>query len=104
MYAVIDNNGKQYKVQPGDTVRVDLMKADVGELVELQRVLMIGGDAGPQIGTPVLLGARVLAEVTGHEKGPKLTMLRMQATKNKQAKKGHRQKYTRLLIREIHPD
>ena len=104
MYAVIDNGGKQYKVQSGDEVRVDLMDAEVGELVEFDRVLMVGGDGQPRIGTPRLPGARVLAEVLRHEKGPKLTMLRHRATENRQAKKGHRQKYTRVLIREIHPE
>ena len=104
MYAVIDNNGKQYKVEAGDEVRMDLLKAAEGELVEFDRVLMVGGEGEPRIGAPRLQGARVLAEVVRHEKGPKLTMMRFQATKNRQAKKGHRQKYTRVLIREIHPE
>ncbi len=104
MYAVIDNHGKQYKVRAGEEVQVDLIKADEGELVEFGRVLMIGGDDGPRIGMPQVFGARVLAEIIRHEKGPKLTMMRVQAKGNRQAKKGHRQKYTRVLIREIHPE
>ena len=104
MYAVIDNHGKQYKVQTGDQVQVDLMDADEGELVQFDRVLMVGGDGEARIGTPQLEGARVLAEVLRHEKGRKLTMMRFQAVGNKQAKMGHRQKYTRVLIREIHPE
>ena len=104
MYAVIDNRGKQYKVQTGEQLRVDLMEADVGELVEFGRVLMIGGDDETRIGTPQVPGARVLAEVLSHEKGPKLTMMRAQTKKGRQAKKGHRQKYTRVVIREIHPE
>ena len=103
MYAVIDNQGKQYRVQTGEQIRVDLMKVDVGELVEFDRVLMIGGEQ-TRIGKPQVPGARVLAEVLSHEKGPKLTMLRSQATKGRQAKMGHRQKYTRVVIREIHPE
>jgi large subunit ribosomal protein L21 len=83
MYAVIDHKGKQYKVRTGEEVLVDLMRAGEGELVQFDRVL---------------------AEVLRHEKGPKLTMMRHQATKNRQAKMGHRQQYTRVLIREIHPD
>lgn len=105
MYAVIDDKGKQYKIETGDQVRVDLMQAEQGELVEFDRVLLVGDDDGElRIGRPDVPGARVLAEVVRHEKGPKLTMLRHQATKNRQAKMGHRQKYTRVLIREIHPE
>ncbi|NLW51610.1 MAG: 50S ribosomal protein L21 [Candidatus Brocadiaceae bacterium] len=104
MYAVIDHKGKQFKVQTGDEVLVDLMRAEEGELVQFDRVLAVGGDGEPCIGTPQVPGARVLAEVVRHEKGPKLTMMRHQATKNRQAKMGHRQQYTRVLIREIHPE
>jgi len=104
MYAIVDNHGKQYRVEQGDEVLVDLLDADEGELVEFGRVLMVGGDGLARIGTPVLESARVLAEVLGHEKGPKLTMMRFRARKNRQAKKGHRQRYTRLIVREIHPD
>ena len=104
MYAVIDNHGKQYRVQEGDEVRVDRIEATAGELVEFDRVLVIGGDGKTLIGTPHVFGARVLAEIVRHEKGPKLVMMRFQPEENKQAKKGHRQKYTRVLIREIHPE
>ncbi len=104
MYAIVDNHGKQYKVRPGEEVQVDLLAAAEGELVEFDRILMIGGDGEARVGKPQLPGARILAEIIRHEKGPKLTMMRMQATKGKQGKKGHRQKYTRILIREIHPE
>ncbi len=104
MYAVIDNGGKQYKVSTGDEIRVDLMDVEKGELVEFDRVLMVGDNGEARLGRPTLFGARVLAEVLRHEKGPKLTMMRHQAVKMRQAKKGHRQKYTRIVIREIHPE
>ncbi|MFW6189654.1 MAG: 50S ribosomal protein L21 [Planctomycetota bacterium] len=104
MYAVIDAKGKQYKVRTGEEVRVDLMDVDAGELVEFDRVLMIGDDERARVGRPEVPGARVLAEVLRHEKGPKLTMMRHQAVNMRQAKMGHRQKYTRVLIREIHPE
>ncbi|MCD6416667.1 MAG: 50S ribosomal protein L21 [Planctomycetes bacterium] len=104
MYAVIENGGKQYKVETGDQIRVDLMGVPEGELVEFDRVLLIGGGDEVKIGRPDVYGARVLAEVIRHEKGPKLTMMRMQPVKMRQAKMGHRQKYTRVLIREIHSD
>jgi large subunit ribosomal protein L21 len=104
MYAVIDNHGKQYRVEVGEQVQLDLLNADEGELVQFERVLLIGGDGQTHVGTPQVEGARVLAEVVRHEKGPKLTMMRFQPTENSQAKKGHRQKHTRVLIREIHPE
>ena len=104
MYAVIDNRGKQYKVCTGEEVQLDLLDAKEGELVQFDRVLVVGGNGPTVIGTPEVPGARVLAEVVRHEKGPKLTMMRLHAVGNKQAKKGHRQKYTRVVIREIHPE
>jgi len=104
MYAVIDNHGKQYKVEAGDQIRVDRLNADEGELVEFDRILAIGGQKEARVGTPHIPGARVLAQVVRHEKGPKVTLMRFQAEENKQSKRGHRQKYTRVLIREIHPE
>ncbi len=104
MYAVIDDKGKQYKVQPGDEVRIDLKDARAGDLLEFDRILLVRDEQGVRVGRPRLEGARVLAEVLRHEKGPKLTMMRHQAKKMRQAKMGHRQKYTRVLIREIHPE
>jgi large subunit ribosomal protein L21 len=104
MYAVIDDNGKQYKVETGEEVRVDLLAAQEGELVQFDRVLLVGDAERVRVGTPQVPGARVLAEVVRHEKGPKITMMRFQATKNRQAKRGHRQQYSRVIIREIHPE
>ena len=107
MYAIIDDKGKQYKVSVGEEVVVDLMKAQVGEYVEFDRVLMVGGegDETPRMGRPQVEGARVLAEVLRHEKGPKVTMLRYNPTsKPSRVKKGHRQKHTRVLIREVLPE
>jgi len=104
MYAIIDHGGKQYKVQVNERVLVDRLDADEGELVELGRVLMIGGDGAPRIGTPEIVGARVLGEIIRHEKGPKLTMMRYVGGKNSRTKIGHRQQRTAVVIREIHPE
>ena len=104
MYAVIDNRGKQYVVELGDEVQVDLLDAEPGEWVEFDRVLMVGGEDGqkPRIGRPQIEGAIVRAEVVRHEKGRKLVTLRYSGPH--QTKKGHRQKYTRVVIREIRPE
>ena len=104
MYAVIDDKGKQYKVATGEQVLLDLMDVPEGELVEFDRVLAVGDGADVRIGQPQVPGARVLAEVVRHEKGPKLTFLRHKAEGTRQAKMGHRQRHTRVLIREIHPE
>lgn len=104
MYAVIDDKGKQYKVETGEEVRVDLIAAPEGELVQFDRVLMIGDGDQVRLGAPLVPWARVLAEVVRHEKGPKLHMMRFQARENRQAQRGHRQKYSRVIIREIHPE
>ena len=68
MYAIVDNKGKQYKVATGDEIQVDLIDVEEGELVQFDRVLMVGGDEGLRVGTPELPGARVLAEILRHEK------------------------------------
>lgn len=104
MYAVIDDKGKQYTVEPGEEVQVDLMDVPAGEVVEFGRVLMVGGEQGrePRVGRPQVEGARVLAEVLRHEKGPKVITLRYKGPY--QTKKGHRQRYTRVVIREILPE
>jgi len=104
MYAVIDSSGKQYKVELGEEVLVDRMAAPAGELVEFDRILMVGGedDHEPRIGQPQVEGARVLAEVLRHERGPKVVSVRYKG--HSETKIGHRQDYTRVKIREIHPE
>jgi len=106
MYAIVDDKGKQYKAEVGEELLIDLMDQDEGQLVELGRVLMVGGEEmdEPRIGKPAVEGARVLAEILGEVKGPKLQFLKHKATKNRQAKMGHRQRYTRVIVREIHPE
>jgi large subunit ribosomal protein L21 len=104
MYAVIDNKGQQYKVELGEEVLMDRLDTPEGELVQFDRVLMVSGeeDQEPRIGQPQVEGARVLGEVLRHERGPKLTGVRYKGPT--QTKMGHRQDYTRVKIREIHPE
>jgi len=104
MYAIVENRGKQYRVTRGEELLVDRLAAPVGELVAFDRVLMIGQEKGrqPRIGRPAVEGARVLAEVIRHEKGPKIRMLNY--SECYQTKRGHRQQYTRVRIQEIIPE
>jgi len=101
MYAIVDNKGKQYKVTAGEQVLVDLMDAEEGDKVEFDRVLLLGDLEGgePRVGRPVVEGALVTGRVVGHEKGPKLRMAK--GHKGKWVQKGHRQRYTRVEIKDI---
>ena len=101
MYAVIETGGKQYRVAAGDTIEVERLRAEAGSQIEIDRVLMVAGDTGVAIGTPVVTGARVVATVTEHLRGPKLTIFKFKAKKRYRRKTGHRQQVTRLRITDI---
>lgn len=100
MYAIIETGGKQYRVQPGDVLDVELLKAEPGATVELGKVLLVAGDAGVRTGADAA-GAVVRATVLGEQKGPKLTIFRYKPKIRYRRKVGHRQKYTRVKIGEI---
>ena len=102
MYAVVETGSKQYRVQVGQTLDIELLTAEAGSDVELDRVLMVGGEgAEPRIGTPTVPGARVVATVTEHHKGDKVVIFKMKAKKRYRRKTGHRQPLTRVQIKEI---
>lgn len=104
MYAVVKTGGKQYRVQSGDVIKVERLPGDVGGTIDLADVLMLGGDdlsGGPRIGTPLVDGAGVRAEVLEHMKGPKVTIFKKKRRKNYRRKRGHRQHLTVLRIQEI---
>ena len=101
MYAVVVTGGKQYKVEPGRTVQVELLPAEVGATVELDRVLLVGDGDSVQLGQPTVAGARVLAEVVAQEKGDKIIVFRYKRKVRYRRKTGHRQRLTRLLIKDI---
>jgi large subunit ribosomal protein L21 len=104
MYAVLKTGGKQYRVAPGDVIRVEKLPAEVGTTVDLDHILMVGGDdleGGPRIGTPVLEGARVAADVLDQARGPKVIVFKKRRRKNYRRTAGHRQHETVLRIRDI---
>jgi len=102
MYAVIEDSGRQFKVQSGDTIDVDLREllADQ-EQIAFDRVLMIGDGENSKVGTPTVSGAKVLASIQGLIKGPKLEIIKFRRRKSSQVKKGHRQQYLRVTITDI---
>ncbi|MDI6601902.1 MAG: 50S ribosomal protein L21 [Thermoanaerobacteraceae bacterium] len=102
MYAVIETGGKQYRVAEGDVVRVEKLKANEGDEISLDKVLLVKKDDGNvAVGTPVLQGASVQAKVKVQGKAPKIIVYKYKAKKNERKKKGHRQPYTELEINKI---
>jgi large subunit ribosomal protein L21 len=101
IYAVIRSGGKQYKVKPDQLVDVERLRVDVGAVVELPDVLMVADGDDVTVGQPHVTGARVVAEVMEHGRGPKLIVFKYKNKTRYRKKTGHRQAYTRLAIRQI---
>ena len=102
MYAIIKSGGKQRQVSAGDVVRLEQVSAEAGATIELP-VLMVGGeDIKTRIGTPLVEGVRVEAEVLGHELGPKLRVSKFKRRKKYRRVLGHRQCGTEVRITAIH--
>jgi large subunit ribosomal protein L21 len=101
MYAVIKSGGKQYRVSPGEKLKVESVKADVGAEVVLDQVLMVGEGENVRLGQPMLAGAQVKATVVGHGRGDKVSIFKMRRRKHYQKHQGHRQNYTELKIDSI---
>jgi large subunit ribosomal protein L21 len=102
MYAIIVDGGRQYKVETGQRLDIDLRQdVNAGDTVEFSNVLAIGGDEGLKLGTPAIDGAKVTAKVIGTEKGDKIYIQKFRRRKNYQRRTGHRQTYTRIEIAEI---
>ncbi|MAQ18671.1 MAG: 50S ribosomal protein L21 [Sandaracinus sp.] len=98
MYAIIKTGGKQYRVSEGDTIRVEKITGDVGSSVELGEVLMVGGTDDVSVGTPLVSGAKVTAEIVAQDRAKKIIVFKMKRRKNYRRKQGHRQPYTELRI------
>jgi len=102
VYAVVETGGKQYKVQVGQTVEVELLPAEVGQKVELDRVLMIG-DGTTVVGNPLIPGAKVVATVLDETRGRKILVFKYKPKVRYRRLLGHRQDLLRLRIDEIVP-
>jgi len=101
MYAVIKTGGKQYKVAPGEKLKVETLTADVGATVSFDQVLMIASGDSHKIGAPTLAGGKVTAEVVSHGRGDKIRIIKHRRRKNSHREMGHRQNYTEVKIKEI---
>ena len=101
-YAIIEDGGKQFKAVEGGTIEVDRYDVEVGEQVDLERVLLLAHDDEKYtVGSPTVAGAKVQATVLAHLKGPKTVSFRYTPKKRTRIKRGHRQQYTRLQIDSI---
>lgn len=102
MYAIVETGGKQYRVRPGDTIAVERLPGEPGETLDLERVLLVGGDGSEtRLGTPAINGAVVRAEVVEHARGEKIIVFRYKSKVRYRRKTGHRQALTRLRITDI---
>jgi len=101
MYAIIENGGKQYKVTPGELLRVEKLSLENGSEVVLDKVLMVSREGASSYGTPYVNGAKVLATVEGTGKAKKVLVYKQKPRKSTRKLRGHRQPYTSLKIKEI---
>ena len=100
MYAVIESGGKQHRVVEGESLKLEKLEAATGDTVEFDRVLMVGGD-DVRVGTPVVDGARVTAEVVNHGRHPKVRIVKFNRRKHHRKETGHRQWFTEVRITGI---
>ncbi|MCB1677836.1 MAG: 50S ribosomal protein L21 [Halioglobus sp.] len=101
MYAVIESGGKQHRVVEGETLKLEKMEAATGDTIEFDRVLLIGGGEELKIGTPVVAGGRVTAEVLSHGRHKKIRIVKFNRRKHFRKETGHRQWFTEVKITGI---
>jgi large subunit ribosomal protein L21 len=100
MFAVIQAGGRQYRIAPGEVLRVPHLEGATGETVEFPEVLLVGGD-NPIIGEPTVSGAKVVGKVVRQGRDKKILTLKFARRKGYEKKRGHRQDYTDILIQDI---
>jgi large subunit ribosomal protein L21 len=100
-YAVIRTGGKQYRVAPGDVVRVERLGGDVGAAVEFTEVLLTAGDGAVRVGTPLVEGAHVRGEIVAQGRDRKILVYKKKRRKNYRRRRGHRQSVTTVRVTEI---
>ncbi|MAA72455.1 MAG: 50S ribosomal protein L21 [Bermanella sp.] len=101
MYAVIVTGGKQYRVEEGQTLKVEKIETATGEAIQLDKVLLVGNGDDVKIGQPVVEGAKVTAEVVAHGRHKKVKIIKFRRRKHSMKQMGHRQWFTELKITGI---
>lgn len=100
-YAIIRTGGKQYRVAPGETVRVERVDGDVGATIEFPEVLLTAADGAIRIGTPLVEGVRVVAQIVEQGRARKILVFKKKRRKNYRRRHGHRQAITTVRVTEI---
>ena len=101
MFAVIKTGGKQYRVAANDVITVERLEAEAGSTIDLNEVLIVGSDKGITVGSPLIAGASVKAEIVAQTRGPKLIIFKKRRRKHYRRRNGHRQDLTQLKITAI---
>ena len=101
MYAIIETGGKQYRVSPGDQVRIETVEGEVDSPIEFSRVLAVGKDSGEVLAGSDAQSARVTGTITGHDRSAKVTVFKFKRKKQYKRTIGHRQNYTQVKINEV---
>lgn len=101
MYAIIETGGKQYKVQEGDELRVELLGVEAGDIYTVDKVLMLNTGSDFKVGDPYVEGATVTLKVEDHGKAKKIVVYKYKAKKNYRRKQGHRQPFTKVKVEKI---
>ena len=101
MYAVVRTGGKQYRLGVGDSVKVEKLSDEVGNIVELSQILMVSDGGEVKVGAPLVTGASVKAEIVGHGRNKKIRVFKMKRRKKYRRTQGHRQAFTQLKVTEI---
>jgi large subunit ribosomal protein L21 len=101
MYAIIKTGGKQYKVSPGEKLKIESLVAEVGSQIVLDQVLMVADGEKIITGTPLVSGGAVNATVVSHGRGEKIEIFKMRRRKHYRKTQGHRQNYTEIEINGI---
>ncbi len=100
-YAIVRTGGKQYRVQTGDTIRVESLGGDTGDTIELTDVLLVSRDGEVTIGSPTVAGAKVVTEIEANARAKKIVVFKYKAKTRYRRKQGHRQRYTQLNVTDI---
>ncbi len=101
MYAVIESGGKQHRVEPGEVLKLEKLAGAEGDIIDFEKVMMIGEGGDVKIGTPYVDGGKVTAEVVSQGRHDKVTIIKMKRRKNYRRQAGHRQWFTEVRIKEI---
>jgi large subunit ribosomal protein L21 len=104
MYAIIKTGGKQYKVAESDTIQIERQKGEAGDAVSFGEVLVVGGDEGITLGSPLVSGAQVAGEIVRHNRSATILVFKKRRRQNSKRSRGHRQDHTLVRITEILTD